>query len=354
MKSINKQLFGTLHGSDVYAYTLTNVNGMSATILDMGGIIQSLNVADRNGKCSDVICGFDTVEGYLNGGGYQGALIGRYGNRIGKASFELDGVTYQLNKNDGNNHLHGGNEGFNLKIWEVETTIEKDACVMRLSYVSPDGEENYPGTLNVVVTYKLTDNNRLEIHYNAVTDKKTILNLTNHSYFNLSGIDSGENIHGHMLWLDCDEVTVTDEELIPNGEKRVVDGTPFDFRTPEYVGARIDDINDPMIKMGGGYDHNFYLNTNGVLKHTATLMHPGSGRMMRMYTNQPCTQIYSANMIDEDACPFKGGIPQKKRCAICLETQHMPDGIHHPELTDVTLSPGQIYDYTTIFEFDIF
>ncbi len=348
--SITKEFFGKKPcGCEVYAYTMKNANGMSAKILNMGGIVASLKVPDKAGNIADVVCGFDTVEDYLNGGGYQGALIGRIGNRIGKAEFTLDGVKYELYKNDGNNHLHGGKDGFNVKIWDVLPYEIEGNSYLELSYNSPDGEENYPGNLGVKVTYVLTADNALYIEYTAACDKKTIVNLTNHAYFNLGGYDSGDVLN-HTLWLDADKVSDVDDELIPTGDSLCVCETPFDFRTPKTLGKDINEDN-VLLKRGGGYDHNFILNADGTIKHIGTLTDTASGRAMKVYTDQPCIQIYSANMIDESACAFKGGVAQKKRCAVCMETQHMPDSINHPGFTDVTLTPGQIYRTTTIYKF---
>ena len=349
---INKELFGKKpDGSEVFAYTLTNKSGASARILTMGGIIANLYMPDRDGKLADVIFGFDSVDDYLNGGGYQGALIGRYGNRIGSGRFTLNGVTYQLALNDnGKNHLHGGNVGFNRKLWDAVPFETSDSCGLILTLTSPDGEENYPGKLDVKVTYTLTDKNELKIHYEAESDADTIVNLTNHSYFNLGGYSSG-NILDHTLWVDADSITEINGDLIATGKAYPVGGTPFDFRKPEKIGARIE-VDDPQIKFGGGYDHNFNLNKGSAFAKAAELYDEKSGRVMSVYTDQPGVQIYTSNMMNGDV-KFKGGLSQIPRSAICLETQHAPDSPNHPEFPTTTLRAGEKYDTTTVYAFGV-
>ena len=349
---ITKKLFGTLaDGREVYAYTLENKNGMSVRILDRGGVINQINAPDKEGRCTDVVGGYDNLDYYVNASGYQGALIGRFGNRIAGGKFTLDGKEYTLFCNNNVvNHLHGGKEGFDSKIWDV-TAIDGDAPTLELVYVSVDGEEGYPGTLTVKVTYVLTEDNALSIRYQATTDKKTILNLTNHAYFNLGGYANGD-VRGHYLKMDADSYIKTDELLIPTGEIAPVDGTPFDFRGGKLVGDEInaDDID---LKIAGGYDHCFNF-AGGETKEPvlrATLKDPVSGRVMKMYTNQPCVQLYTGNFLEDDGFPFKGGCIKKKQMALCLETQHMPDAINQPTFTDVTLNVGETYDYTTIDAF---
>lgn len=349
---INKEFFGKKpDGSEVYAYTLTNKSGASARILTMGGIIANLYMPDRDGKLADVIFGFDSVDDYLNGGGYQGALIGRYGNRIGSGRFTLNGVTYQLAQNDnGKNHLHGGNVGFNQKLWDAVPFETSDSCGLILTLISPDGEENYPGKLDVKVTYTLTDKNELKIHYEAESDADTIVNLTNHSYFNLGGYSSG-NILDHTLRVDADSITEINGDLIATGKAYPVGGTPFDFRTPEKIGARIE-ADDPQIKFGGGYDHNFNLNKGSTFAKAAELYNEKSGRVMSVYTDQPGVQIYTSNMMNGDV-KFKGGLSQIPRSAVCLETQHAPDSPNHPDFPTTTLRAGEKYDTTTVYAFDV-
>lgn len=348
---IKKELFGNLPGGEeVYSYTLSNKSITSFSIIDFGGIIKNIFVKNSKGEVADVVCGFDSVEGYLNGGGYQGALIGRYGNRISKGKFTLDGQEYTLFKNDGNNTLHGGRFGFNSKIWNVTEGGTNEEPAVILTYTSPDGEEGFPGTLNVKVTYTLTAEGGLSIHYEAETDKTTIVSLTNHAYFNIAGFDSGV-IDDHLMWLDSDRVNELNMELIPTGEILDVTGTPYDFRAETPIGARFDDSN-PMMKAFGGYDNNFcFTDMSGKYALRATVRDAKSGRMMSMYTDQPCVQIYTANMINVHAHPFKNNVRQYRHCAVCLETQSMPDSINHPGFTNVVLKPGEKYDTTTVYVF---
>ena len=349
--SITKKLFGTLEdGRSVYAYTLANTNGMHATILDRGGAVFQLYAPDKKGRFVDVVGGYDNLDDYVKASGYQGALIGRFGNRIANATFTLDGQEYSLFANNNGNHLHGGKNGFDSKIWDVVAT-GGDEPTLALSYTSPDGEEGYPGTLRVSVTYRLTTDNTLSIRYVATTDKKTILNLTNHAYFNLGGYASG-SIRDHLLQMDADSYVRTDGTLIPTGELASVAGTPFDFREMKAVGRDIDADNVDL-KNAGGYDHCFNFiggeTREPVLR--ATLKDPQSGRVMKMYTNQPCVQLYTGNFLEDDGYPFKGGLIKSKQMALCLETQHMPDSIHHNNFTNVVLDVGETYDYTTIYAF---
>lgn len=337
-------------GEDVYAYTLTNSKGASVKILTLGGRINQINVPDKNGNFADVVCGFDNAKSYLEDSAYQGALIGRFGNRIKNGKFILDGVEYTLYKNNGSNHLHGGEIGFDKKLWSATSWQIGGTMYLQLSIISENGEEGYPGRLSVTVLYSFDDENTLCINYKATTDKKTIINLTNHSYFNLGGYDSG-NIESHMLWLDADKFTETDAELIPTGKELLVDGTAFDFRAEKLIGKDID-ANDINIKYGQGYDHNFVLNFDGTVKHFATLKDIKSGRIMKAYTNQPCVQIYAGNCINPDDAPFKNGIKQVKRCGICLETQHSPDAPNQPSFISCELDVGELYDYTTVFKFE--
>lgn len=349
---IKKELFGNLPcGCEVYSYTLTNNSITSVCILNYGGILKNIWVEDKNGVKADVICGYDCLEGYLTAGGYQGALIGRIGNRIAKGRFTLEGKEYQLYCNDGNNSLHGGQFGFNSKIWDVTEVGTEEEPALVLTYVSPDGEENYPGTLSVKVTYTLAKEGGISIHYEAETDKTTIVNLTNHAYFNLAGYDSGV-IDGQMLWLDCDKINGLDSELIPDGKLIDVEGTPYDFRTEKAIGA--DFASDyPMMKAFGGYDNNFcFRNYDGKLVLRGSVRDLNSGRAVKMYTDQPCVQIYTANMVNTDDHPFKNNVTQYNHCAVCLETQCMPDSINHPRFTNVVLKPGEKYDTTTVYVFE--
>lgn len=348
---ITKELFGTLpDGKEVYAYTLSNGSITSARIIDLGATIVNIWVEDKNGQKADVVCGFDAVEGYWSAGGYYGATVGRVCNRIGKSEFELDGVKYKLYANDGNNSLHGGKVGFNKRMWSVEQIDSESAPSLVMTYHSPDMEENFPGDLNVSVTYLLTEDGGLSISYKATTDKKTVINLTNHSYFNLAGYNSG-TINDQIMWIDSDYINEIDDELIPTGNFSPVDKTAYDFRTPRPIGENFGDLS--LKRQNGGYDNNYIINCSAQqnVKPAASLSDPKSGRKMEVWTNQPCIQIYTTNSVDDDAMPFKGAVKQLKNCAVCFETQKMPDSINHKGFTDIVLRPGETYDYTTIYKF---
>lgn len=350
---IKKELFGTLSdGKKVYAYTLSNGNGMEVKILSYGGALAQIKVPDKNGCVSDVIGGYDCLDSYVRGDGYQGALIGRFGNRIARGTFTLDGREYHMFINNGVNHLHGGEFGFNAKVWDV-TERDGEEPELALHILSPDGEEGYPGNLDVTVTYRLNAQNGLSIHYVATTDRATVLNLTNHTYFNLRGYASG-SVHSLQLWLDADTYLPTDDTLIPTGEIRSVEGTPFDFRVAKEIGKDIgaDQID---LKLAGGYDHclNFAGGETETPKKRAELYDPETGRVMEVYTNQPCVQFYSGNFLTNAEFPFKGGYRQVPQTFVCLETQHMPDSINHANFTDCVLRPGEVYDYTTEYRFTV-
>jgi len=351
--SIKKKLFGTMpNGKEVYSYTLRNNNGMKVKLLEYGGSIVQIKVPDKKGSMDDVVCGYSSLDSYIFGNGYQGALIGRVGNRISKGKFTLDGKEFSLFINDGSNSLHGGEFGFNTKIWDSEAI---DGVEPRLIFTtfSPDGEEGYPGTLKVKVIYTLTDNNGLSIEYSATTDKKTIVNLTNHVYFNLGGYASG-SVLGHTLWMDADTYLPTDAELIPTGEIKPVYGTPFDFTTEKPVGRDFD-LSDADMRVAGGYDH--CMNFAGGAKDEPVLRiiltDPVSGRRMKVYTDQPSVQFYSGNFLDNAEYPFKNGCPQRKQMALCLETQKMPDSINHDNFTSVILTPDETYSHKTVYEFSV-
>lgn len=352
--SIEKKHFGKLpDGTEVTAYTLSNCSGLSAKILDLGCIITNLWVKDKDGNTADVVCGYDDLFGYLNAGGYQGALIGRVANRIKNGRFTLEGTEYSLSINDAPrpNSLHGGDIGFNKRMWNVQILSDGDEPEIELTYLSPDLEENYPGNLLVKCIYKLTRDNGISIRYIATTDKTTIVNITNHSYFNLGGFSSG-SIKEQIMWVDSDRILENDENLIPTGNFINITGTAYDFNIPKKIGR---DFNtDPsMTVQNGGYDNCFILkNSNGKnIRLSASLEDPSSGRKMEVFTNQPCIGIYTANMIDENDPPFKGGVVQKKYCAVCFETQKMPDAINHEGFDNTVLHPGEIYDYTTVYRF---
>ena len=348
---IKKELFGKLPcGCEVYSYTLSNDSITSVSIIDYGGTLKNIWVKDKDGKVADVICGYDTIEGYLTSGGYQGALIGRVGNRIAKAKFTLEGKEYQLNNNDGQNTLHGGIKGFNTKMWKVEEAGTDEEPALILTYTSPDGEENYPGTLSAKVTYTLTKDAGVSIHYEATTDKTTICNLTNHAYFNMAGFESGV-IDDQLLWLDCDKINSVDSELIPDGKLIDVTGTPYDFRKETAIGEGFKS-DYPMIKEFGGYDNNFvFAAYNGQLRPRGSMRDPKAGRKVTVWTDQPCIQFYTANMINPDDAPFKGNVKQYTHCAVCLETHATPDAINHPDFPSVVLKPGEKYETTTVYVF---
>jgi aldose 1-epimerase len=344
--TVKKSDFGKMpDGAAVSLYTLTNGKGMEARIITYGGILVSLKAPDRKGAMADVVLGHDTAAEYTaDHKTYFGALIGRYANRIGHAQFTLDGVTYKLPKNDGDNSLHGGDQGFDKRLWtgrEVPDGVE-------LTYISKAGEEGYPGTLKAVVTYKLTDDNRLQIHYTATTDKDTVVNLTNHSYWNLRG-DAGDAMN-HLVTLNADKFTPVDAGLIPTGELKPVAGTPFDFRKATAPAARIDQ-NDPQLKLGHGYDHNWVINRSGAgMTLAARIEEPTSGRVMEVWTDQPGIQFYTGNFLD-GSVKGKGGKPANHRSAMCFETQHYPDTPNKPSFPTATLKPGGKYDTTTEFRF---
>ncbi len=350
---ITKELFGKMpSGCEVYEYTVTNKNGASARVLTLGGILRSLYMPDRDGKMADVICGFDSVEDYLGDSSFQGSTIGRYGNRIANGRFTLNGITYQLAINDrGCNNLHGGIEGFNRKIWGAEPFEAAGEQGVMLTLVSPDGEENYPGTLQVKVTYTLTDENELKIHYEATSDKDTILNMTNHSYFNLGGYDSGA-VTDQLLQISADTYTEVSEVLIPTGKLPSVEGTAFDFRIAKPIGKDID-ASEEQTRIGGGYDHNFnFTDWDGTVKKQAEMYDEKSGRVMSVLTDQPAIQLYSGNGMGGKRS-FKGGIAQVKRGAICLETQHAPDSPNREDWPTTKLCAGEKYDTTTVYAFSV-
>ena len=355
MNYVEIQPLGTLSdGRAVTGYWLKNSAGMRVLISDLGGTIWQLHAPDRNGDFADVVCGYDDPRALEVSEGYLGALIGRFGNRIGGATFDSEGEHYTLYANNNGNHLHGGKVGFDRRFWEV-TPVDGEEPSLRLSLVSPDGEEGYPGTVGVTVTYTLKSDNALVLHYEATTDKTTPINLTNHAYFNLAGYASG-TILDHVLRLDADSYLQTDEQLIPTGTLTSVEGTPFDFRAPKQIGLEFwPDERSRDMQMAGGYDHCFNFiggeATDGSVPLRGYLEHEPSGRRMELYTNLPCVQFYSGNFLVDDGNPLKGGVTKKTQMALCLETQKMPDSVHHKHFTDVMLRPGEKYDYTTIYRF---
>ncbi len=350
-QSIVTKPFGkTSEGTDVHLYTLQNKNGAKVSITDYGATIVAIQVPDRSGKLADVVLGYDSLQGYETGTSYFGGLIGRYGNRIGGAKFTLDGQTYRLAKNDGKNSLHGGKRGFNKVVWTTHEPISKDGNTLELTYVSKDGEEGYPGTLSVRVRYTWTDRNELRVQYFARSDKPTVVNLTNHSYFNLTG-DSRKDILGHMLQLEAPQFTPIDYGLIPTGELRKVEGTPFDFRTPVAIGKRIAD-SDEQLKLGKGYDHNWVLAGGTGLKLAARVVEPVTGRVLEIRTTEPGVQFYSGNFLD-GASIGKNGSVLAYRTGFCLETQHFPDSPNHANFPSTALRPGQAYQTETTYRFGV-
>lgn len=349
--SVKKAAFGkTPEGQSVDLYTLTNKKGVEVAITNYGGAVVSVKVPDRNGKIADVVLGYDSLDGYVSDKAYFGAIIGRYGNRIAHGEFSLDGVTYKLAKNNGDNSLHGGTRGFNKAVWEAKEMASKEGPALQLNYLSKDGEESYPGNLKVQVVYTLTDSDQLKIEYSATTDKKTVVNLTNHSYFNLAGQGNGD-ILGHVLMIQAERFTPVDAGLIPTGELRRVAGTPFDFRSKTAIGARIN-ADDEQLKLGKGYDHNWVLKGDGSLGLAARAVEPNSGRVLEVWTTEPGVQFYSGNFLDGTA-RGKGGKAYEFRSGFCLETQHYPDSPNHPEFPSTVLSPGQRYHSVTIYKFSV-
>lgn len=349
-QEITKASFGkTADGESVDIYTLKNRNGMEAKITNYGGIVVSLTAPDRNKKYADVVLGFNDLDSYLKGHPYFGAIIGRYGNRIAKGRFTLNGVEYKLAVNNGENHLHGGIKGFDKVVWTAKPMKTKAGAVLSLTYLSKDGEEGYPGNLTVKVDYTLTNRDELRIDYFAQTDKDTVTNLTHHSYFNLAGEGNGD-ILSHQLMINANQFTPTDAGSIPTGELRNVQGTPFSFLTSTTIGARIDQ-DDQQLKFGGGYDHNWVVNGKaGSLRQAATAYESTSGRVMEVWTTEPGVQFYTGNFLD-GTLTGKSGKPYPKRSGFCLETQHYPDSPNKPAFPTTTLKAGKPYRSTTIYRF---
>ena len=348
--SVTRGTFGTLpDGTSVELFTLTNASGAEVRITNYGGIVTAIKVPDRNGKLDDVVLGYDALDGYIKNPTYFGAVIGRYANRIGKAQFKLEGKTYKLAANNDVNTLHGGIKGFDKAVWRADPFEKPGSVGVVLTYTSVDGEEGYPGTLAARVTYTFNDANELIADYTATTDKPTVLNLTNHSYFNLGGEGSGD-VLGHQLTLSADRFTPADATLIPTGELASVAGTPFDFRTSTPIGARID-ADDPQLKLGLGYDHNFVINRqNNDLVPAARVKEPKTGRILEVRTTEPGVQLYTANHLDGSVIG-KAGHAYGKRNAFCLETQHYPDSPNKPSFPTTTLRPGETFHSQTVYAF---
>jgi aldose 1-epimerase len=339
----------TKDNEPVVLYEMVNENNMRATITNYGGIVVTLTAPDRKGKFEDVVLGFDRLDDYLAGHPFFGCLVGRYGNRIAKGTFTLEGKKYTLAKNNGENHLHGGLKGFDKAVWKARGSLINDCPTLELTHQSKDGDEGYPGNLSVTVTYTLTNKNELRIDYKAMTDKATPVNLTHHSYFNLAGQGEGD-ILKHEVEINADRFTPVDAGLIPTGELRDVKGTPLDFRKPTAIGARINQ-EDEQLKLGKGYDHNFVLNKKDRKLSLAARVHePGSGRIMEVWTTEPGVQFYTGNFLD-GTNKGKGGKVYKHRHGFCLETQHFPDSPNKPQFPSTILQPGKTYESTTIYRF---
>jgi aldose 1-epimerase len=345
---VQQKTFGTRDGRPINLYTLTNANGVEVDTMNYGGIILSIRVPDRNGKFADIVLGHDDLDGYIPNPPYIGAVVGRYANRIANGTFMLDGKTYTLPKNDGPNTLHGGvDKTFNKVVWDGEALKGKTGVAF--TYLSKDGDDGFPGNLKVKVTYTLTDANELVIDYEATTDKTTVVNLSQHSYFNLAGEGTGD-ILNHEIMINADRFTPVDKNLIPTGELRPVKGTPLDFTTSTRVGARIDDSYE-QIALGHGYDHNWVINRKSDgLTLAARVYEPTSGRVLEVSTTQPGVQFYTGNFLDGTVTGKQGHV-YKRRYGLCLETQHFPDSPNHPDFPSTTLKPGETFKSETVFKF---
>lgn len=347
--------FGTVDGKQVYLYTLENDNGMRVEITNYGGTIVRWFVPDRDGNSADIALGFNTVEDYVEKSPYFGCIIGRFGNRIANGKFSLNGKEYSLPKNDFPADiacsLHGGPKGFHTKIWDAELFSNEGGPGLKLHYTSEDGEAGYPGTLEVTVTYQVTNENKLIIDYEAETDQSTPINLTNHTYFNLHGEGVGD-ILDHVLMIDAGQITPVTAGLIPTGAYSLVQNTPFDFTEPQTIGSRVGEKNE-QLSFGGGYDHNWVLNNqSGELALAATLYEPDSGRFMEVLTTEPGIQFYCGNFLD-GSLVGKSGHPYPYRSGLCLETQHYPDSPNHPHFPSTILNPGETYQTRTVYQFSI-
>ncbi len=333
------------------ALDIKNKNGLKMKVIPLGGKIVSLQVPDKSGTFGDIVLGYDTIEQYINGNPYFGAMIGRYGNRIAKGKFTLEGKEYQLATNNGANSLHGGPKGFHNVMWNLKPITTAEGEALEMTYLSADGEEGFPGNLNVKVTYTLSDKNELIIDYVATTDKTTIVNLTHHSFFNLTG-DGSKDVLGHEVTIHADRFCPVDSSLIPLGELKKVKGTPFDFTTPHTIGERIDK-EDQQLKYGKGYDHNWVLNKKDKsLTLAVKVTEPVSGRVMEVWTTEPGMQFYSGNFLD-GTDKGKGGVHYPIRSAFCFEAQHFPDSPNQKDFPSVELKPGETYTQRTVYKFDV-
>ena len=344
--------FGTMpDGTPIEIFTLRNSNGMEVRTIPYGAIIVSIRVPDRSGKFDDVVIGHDKLEGYFTASRFFGAVVGRYGNRIAKGRFTIDGTTYELAVNNGPNHLHGGIKGFDKVVWQADAFSSAAGSGVRYRYVSADGEEGYPGRLDVSVTYTLTERNQIVVEYHATTTKATPINLTQHSYFNLAG-DGVRDVLDHVVEINADRYTPVDAGKIPTGELAQVEGTPFDFRKPTRIGAHIAD-NHPQIAIAGGYDHNYVLNRmGGDLEWAARVFEPSTGRTLTVSTTEPGMQFYTGNVLD-GSMVGKSGHVYRSRYGLCLETQHFPDSPNQPAFPSTILRPGQTFSSQTVFEFGV-
>jgi len=329
-------------GAAVSLYTLTNDKGMRVKLTNYGAITVSVEVPDKNGKVADVTLGYDTLDGWLKSTSYFGATVGRYANRIAKGKFTLDGQTYTLATNNGENALHGGIKGFDKVVWNAEPIKAADSVGVKFTYLSKDGEEGYPGNLNVTVVYTLNNANEFKAEFSATTDKPTVVNLAHHTYWNLGGPAAGD-ILGHLMMINADKYTPVDAGLIPTGELKDVAGTPMDFTTPKTIGERIAQVE-------GGYDHNYVLRAGDPIHLAAKVVDPKSGRVMEIFTDQPGVQFYSGNFLD-GTVTGKGGVVYKQHYGFCLETQHFPDSPNKPEFPTVVLKPGETYVHIMIHKF---
>lgn len=349
--SISHKPFGQApDGTPVQLYTLRNSQGSEAQICNYGGIVTSLKVADKHGRFGDVVLGYDNLAGYLKASPHFGCLVGRYGNRIAKGRFTLNGREYKLAVNNGPNSLHGGLKGFDKVVWDATIVVGASGPALKLTYLSKDGEEGFPGNLRVTAVYSMTEDNSLRLDFTATTDADTVLNLTHHSYFNLAGHG---DVLGHVVTINADKFTPVDATMIPTGELRPVKGTPLDFSAPTPIGARINSDYE-QIKLGNGYDHNWVLNqaVPGVLTHAATVTEPTSGRVMEVWTTEPGVQFYTGNFLD-GSITGKGGWTYQARNGFCFEPQHYPDSPNQPGFPTTVLKPGEIFKNTMLYKFSV-
>ena len=345
--------YGTLQsGETVQQYRMANRHGASVAIIDYGAIITHIIVPDGTGKMADVVLGYDNLQSYVSDGSYFGAVVGRYANRIAKGKFQLNGKDYRLDKNNQENHLHGGIEGFNKKLWSAAVNQQDSFVEVTMRLVSPDGDQGYPGEVNAAVTYRFDDNSQLSVSFEATSSEATIINLSQHSYFNLNGHDSG-SVENHTLWMDADRYTPVTELLIPTGVLETVEDSPFDFRKPKKIGRDIGQENT-QLSYGNGYDHNFVFSshTESSVRHLATVISGVRGRTMELHTDQPGVQLYSANHLDGSTLG-KGGAAYGFRQGFCLESQHFPDSPNQLNFPSVVLKPGEVYKTTTVFKFGV-